>query len=80
MGGCYPLKQHRKTLFEYHRFKDSSFKETLEEAIRIISYSVGREVKDLEEAFSLSPQELFKIALKVRGFSTAFSYLFEFQN
>ena len=68
------INKRRELKFEFYL---PSFKETLEEAIRIISYSVGREIKDLEEAFSLSPQELFKIALKVRGFSTAFSYIFE---
>lgn len=68
------INKRRELKFEFYL---PSFKETLDEAIRIISYAVGRDVKDLEEAFSLSPQELYKIALKVRSFSTAFSYIFE---
>lgn len=68
------INKRRELKFEFYL---PSFKETLNDGIDIISFAVGRKIKNLDEAFSLSPQDLFKIAQKVRGFSTAFSYLFE---
>lgn len=52
-------------------------KDMISEAVKIISFAVGREIQDLEEAMKLSPQELYEIATKVRRFSTALSYLGE---
>lgn len=60
-----------------YEFYLPSLKEMINEALEIISYSLGRKVESLEECMRLSSQDLYLIATKVRRFSTALSYLYE---
>lgn len=69
------LMMKRKEL--KYEFYLPSIREMIEEALNIVSYSLGRKVESLEECMKLSPQELYLIATKVRRFSTALSYLYE---
>ncbi len=69
------LMNKRKEL--KYEFYLPDVKDMIKEAVKIISYAIGREIKDLEEAMKLSTQDLYQIATKVRRYSTALSYLYE---
>jgi glycerol-3-phosphate O-acyltransferase len=68
------LEKRKELRFEFYL---PSPKAMLREALDIVTFALGRKVESLEEAFSLSVQELYLIASKVRIFSTALSYLYE---
>lgn len=51
--------------------------EMISEGLKIIEYAVGRKVIGLGEFLNLSMDDLYKIATKVRRFSTALSYIYE---
>ena len=69
------LHEHRLEL--KYEFYLPTVREMITHAREIVSYSLGREVANLDEALRFSPAELFQLASKVRHFSTAFSYLYE---
>jgi len=52
-------------------------KEMIAEAVKIVSYALGRKVESMEECMKLSSQEMFQVATKVRRFSTGLAYLYE---
>lgn len=60
-----------------YEFYLPTVKEMVNEALKIISYSLGRKVEKLEECLSLNSQDLYLLASKVRHFSTAFCYIYE---
>jgi len=68
------LEKRKELRFEFYL---PSPKDMLREALEIITFALGRRVENLEESFSLSTQELYLIASKVKIFSTALSYLYE---
>lgn len=69
------LMMKRKEL--KYEFYLPDIKEMIQEALGVVSYSLGRKVESIEECMKLSPQEMYQIASKVRHFSTALSYLYE---
>jgi len=68
------LTQRKELKYEFYL---PSVKEMITEALSIISLALERKVESLEECMRLSSQDLFKVASKVRRFSTALSYLYE---
>jgi glycerol-3-phosphate O-acyltransferase len=60
-----------------YEFYLPSVKAMIGEALAIVSFALGRKVESLEECMKLPPQDLYKIATKVRRFSTALSFLYE---
>lgn len=68
------IAKRKELKFEFYL---PSVREMLAQALAIISSAVGRKVGSLEDAFLLSPQELYLVAKKVRRFATGFSYIFE---
>jgi len=75
MGLTRYLQVKRKEL--KYEFYLPTIKEMTFEALKIISYALGRKVESIDECLKLSSQELYQIATKVRRFSTALSYLYE---
>ena len=69
------LMNKRKEL--KYEFYLPSVKEMITDAIKIISFALGRKIESLEECMHLSSQDLYLIATKVRRFSTALAYLYE---
>ena len=69
------LLQKRKEL--KYEFYLPSVKELLSQALKVISYAIGREIKTLEECLEFSHKELYQIAAKLRNFSSAFVHLYE---
>lgn len=69
------LMNKRKEL--KYEFYLPSVKEMITDALKVISFCLGRKMESLEECMKLEPQELFQIATKVKSFSTALSYLYE---
>lgn len=51
--------------------------ELMEEGIKIVSYYIGRDVSSIEEILDLNIDELYKVAYRVRRFSTVLSYIYE---
>lgn len=51
--------------------------EMIEEGIKIIEYSIGRKISNIDEILNLSVDELYLVASKVRHFSSALSYIYE---
>ena len=70
----YLMKKRKELKYEFYL---PSIKEMLEEAMRILSYALGREIKSFDECMKFSTQEMYQIATKVKNFSTALSYLYE---
>jgi len=68
------LNKRKELKYEFYL---PTHKEMLSDALKIISYSLGRKIQSLEEAMNLNSQELYQLASKVRHFSTALSYLYE---
>lgn len=68
------IRKRKDLRFEFYL---PSVQETLDEAMKIVSFSVGEKIHSLEDAFTLSQNDLYKIATSVRAFSTGFSYIFE---
>lgn len=69
------LMNKRKEL--KYEFYLPSVKDMINNAVRIISLALGRQIESLEECMHLSSQDLYLIATKVRRFSTALAYLYE---
>jgi len=68
------LAKRKELKYEFYL---PSTREMIEFAVKIISYALGRNIVHLSEGLSLSSQELYEIAHKVRRYSTAFSYIYE---
>lgn len=52
-------------------------REMIGEAIEIINHSVGRQIENLAECFTFTPNELFKIATTVKRFASTFCHIYE---
>lgn len=51
--------------------------EMLQEGIRIVEYALERKIDGMDDILKLPMDDLYKVAAKVRRFSTAFSYIYE---
>lgn len=51
--------------------------EMIDEGKRILEYALKRKINNIDEILTLPVDELYKIALKVRRFSSALSYIYE---
>jgi glycerol-3-phosphate O-acyltransferase len=69
------LLQKRKEL--KYEFYLPTIKEMINQALGIVEYGIGRKLDSLEDALALSSPELYKIASKVKRFSTAFAHIYE---
>lgn len=70
----YLMKKRKELKYEFYL---PSVKEMMQEALKILSYALNREVKSLDEALKFSTQDMYLIATKIKNFSTALSYLYE---
>ena len=70
----YLMRKRKELKYEFYL---PSIKEMMTEAMRILSYALGREIKSFDECMKFSTQEMYQIATKVKNFSTALSYLYE---
>lgn len=70
----YLMRKRKELKYEFYL---PGIKEMLDEAMRILSYALGREIKSFDECMKFSTQEMYQIATKVKNFSTALSYLYE---
>jgi glycerol-3-phosphate O-acyltransferase len=52
-------------------------KEMINVALKVVEYAVGRKLNNLAQALEFTPEDLYAVAVKVRRFSTAFSYIYE---
>ena len=68
------LMKRRELKFEFYLPKTERM---IEEGMRIISYALKKEVVHLDEILTLPMEELYKVAAKVKPFSTALSYIYE---
>jgi glycerol-3-phosphate O-acyltransferase len=62
--------------FKYE-FYLPTIKSMIDQAICVVKYATGEELSDLGDALKLKSQDLYKVASRVRPFSTAFSYIYE---
>lgn len=60
-----------------YEFYLPSVKEMIAEALKIVEFAVDRKLENLADVLDFSPEELYAVAVKVRRFSTAFSYIYE---
>lgn len=68
------LERRKELRFEFYLPSAVSM---LRESLEIVSFALGRKMTGLEECLTLTNQELYLVAAKVRPFSTALSYLYE---
>lgn len=68
------LMKRKELKFEFYLPKTEKM---LEEGMKIISYATGKNIVNIEEILSLPSEELYKVATKVKPFSTALSYIYE---
>jgi hypothetical protein len=68
------LGKRKELKYEFYLPKN---KELIKEGIKVIEYSIGRELKNIDEILELSIDELYKVASRVRSFSSALSYIYE---
>lgn len=52
-------------------------KDLVKEGAEIISFALGREVKDISVVLELTNEEMYQLASKVKPFSSALSYIYE---
>ncbi len=70
----YLMRKRKELKYEFYL---PSIKEMMSEAMKVLSYALGREIKSFDECMKFSTQEMYQIATKVKNFSTALSYLYE---
>lgn len=70
----YLMNKRKELKYEFYL---PSVKEMITEALALLSYALERKVETMDETMRLTSQDLYKIATKVRRFSTALSYLYE---
>ncbi len=70
----YLLKKRKELKYEFYL---PTAEQMIQEAIKIVEYSVDSKIETLEEALEFSAEKLYKVASSVRRFSTAFSYIYE---
>lgn len=51
--------------------------ELMEEGMKIVSYYINRDISSIDEILDLEREDLYKVASKVRRFSTVLSYIYE---
>ena len=68
------LAKRKELKYEFYL---PSVKEMIGFAIEIVSWATGKKMKSIDEALKFTPQQLHDVAMKVRRFSTAFSYIYE---
>lgn len=69
------LLQRRKEL--KYEFYLPTAREMIQSALDIVEYGTGKKMDSLEGALHLDSKELYKIADKVKRFSTAFAHIYE---
>lgn len=70
----YLIEKRNELKYEFYL---PTVRELIEEALKIIEYATGKKLSNLKEALALSHTEFYSIAMRVRNFSTAFSYIYE---
>lgn len=68
------LIKRKELKFEFYLPKTEVM---LEEGLKVFSYALNKDIKDIEEILKLTPEEVYKIASLVKPFSTALSYIYE---
>ncbi|MBP9674765.1 MAG: 1-acyl-sn-glycerol-3-phosphate acyltransferase [Bacteriovoracaceae bacterium] len=68
------LTRRKELKYEFYL---PSVKELLQEALQVLSQSLGREVKSLKECFDFTPLELQLVLDKIKGFASTFHHLYE---
>jgi glycerol-3-phosphate O-acyltransferase len=68
------LAKRKELKYEFYLPKNV---EMINEGIKIIEYSIGRKIENIDEVLTLSIDELYLVASKVRRFSSALSYIYE---
>lgn len=68
------LIKRKELKFEFYLPKTEQM---LAEGLKIFSFALDKDIKDLEEILTLSPEELYRVASLVKPFSTALSYIYE---
>ena len=70
----YLLIKRKELKFEFYLPETANM---LLEGMKIISYSTGKKIEQIDEILSLSKEELYNVAVTVKPFSTALSYIYE---
>jgi len=60
-----------------HEFYLPTVREMINEALRVIEYSLGEKLENLADALDFANEKLYSIASKISKFSTGFNYLYE---
>lgn len=60
-----------------HEFYLPKVREMINEALRVIEYSIGEKLENLADALEFTNERLYQIASSISKFSTGFSYLYE---
>lgn len=68
------LEKRKQLKYEFYL---PTLKELFYLGLEILSDCIGRKVDSLQEVFTVTPQELYQIALKVGPFASAFRYIYE---
>lgn len=68
------LMKRKELKFEFYLPQTEKM---IEEGMKIISYFIGREIDQVDDILNMSTEDLYKVAVKVKPFSTALSYIYE---
>ncbi|MEE2670074.1 MAG: 1-acyl-sn-glycerol-3-phosphate acyltransferase [Bdellovibrionota bacterium] len=68
------LIKRKELKYEFYLPRTS---EMISEGIRVVEYALGRKLDNIDSILDLPMDDLYKVASKVRRFSTALSYIYE---